>query len=62
MFVLTPSGHLTWIWSLLSCSKNTIRTNNALNMKKANTDLLRSSIKSDAILACQIFWKNKKKT
>nr|CAD7396905.1 unnamed protein product [Timema cristinae] len=45
-------GQSTWSISLLSCSKKTIRTNKALNMKKANTDLLRSSMRSLAILSC----------
>lgn len=53
MLVLTPSGQSTWSMSLLSCSKKTISTNKALNMKKANTDLFRSSIRSAAIRACK---------
>ena len=53
MLVLTPSGQSTWSISLLSCSKKTISTNNALNMKKANTDLFLSSMRSAAIRACK---------
>lgn len=53
MLVLTPSGQSTWSISLLSCSKKTIRTNKALNMKKANTDLFLSSMRSAAIRACK---------
>lgn len=51
--VRIPSGHLTWIWSLLSCSRNTTNTKRELNIKNAKTDLLRSSISSLAILACK---------
>lgn len=46
------NGHKMCSLSLLSCSKKTISTNNALNMKNANTDLFLSSIKSRAIRAC----------
>lgn len=52
IFVRTPNGHLTCKLSLFSCNKNTINTNRALIMKKANTELFRSSFKSAAIRSC----------
>lgn len=54
MFVFIPKGQSTWSWSLLSCNKNTINMNKALNMTNAKTDLLRSSIKSAAMRACKM--------
>lgn len=54
-FMRGANGHKMCSLSLLSCSKKTISTNKALNMKKANTDLFLSSIKSRAMRSCFYF-------
>lgn len=72
--VLIPNGQSMWILSLFNCNKNTINTNNELNMKNAKTDLFRNSSRSFAtrsffvfcfIFFCEFFWmvvnENKKK-
>lgn len=51
MLVLTPIGHFMWSLSLLSCSKNTMSTNRAFIIKKANTEESLNSFKSLATLA-----------
>lgn len=61
IFSLTPSGQTTCNWSLFNCSKNTIRTNNVLNIKNAYTLLFRSSIRSPAIRACWSLIRKKRK-
>lgn len=59
MFVLTPNGQTMCNLSLFSCNKNTISTNKALAMKNANTDLFRSSIRSEAMRAFQSWLPNR---
>lgn len=58
IFVRSPKGQLIWILSLFNCIKKTMSTKRALNMKNANTDLLRNSIKSFATRACVVAMAN----
>lgn len=63
ILVLIPNGQSMWILSLFNCNKNTINTNNELNMKNAKTDLLRSSTRSFATRSCarnNEIWKEKR--